>query len=136
MLKRCTKCGEEKDLSSFPNERRSSDGVTARCKACTSEYQRLWREQKGGNLYDRTIRYGISPQEYEELLDEQLNCCACCGSPDPKRKAGFVIDHDHETGFIRGLLCHNCNIGIGLLGDSLSGLQTAVNYLRKHYDNT
>ena len=92
--------------------------------------------KKGGNLYNRTIRYGISPEEYEELLDEQLNCCACCGSSDPKRKAGFVIDHDHETGIIRGLLCHSCNIGIGLLGDSLSGLQTAVNYLRKHYDNT
>ncbi len=136
MTKRCTKCGEEKDIGSFPSERRSSDGVAARCKACASAYQRTWREQKGGNLYDRTVRYGISPAEYEELLEEQLCCCACCGSSDPKRKAGFVIDHDHNTGKIRGLLCHNCNIGIGLLGDSISGLNAAINYLRKHYDNT
>lgn len=136
MLKRCTKCGEDKPIDSFPKERRSPDGVASQCKTCKSDYNREWRERKGGNLYDRTIRYGISPEEYEELLDEQLNSCACCGSSDPKRKAGFVIDHDHDTGFIRGLLCHNCNIGIGLLGDSLSGLQTAVNYLRKHYDNT
>jgi len=136
MTKRCTKCGEEKPLDSFPRERRSSDGVTARCKECTSNYQREWREQRGGNLYDRTIRYGISPEEYEELLDEQLNCCACCGSSNPRRKAGFVIDHDHETGSIRGLLCHNCNIGIGLLGDSLGGLEMAINYLRRHYANT
>ena len=136
MLKRCTKCGEEKTLDSFPKEPRSSDGVAARCKVCTSDYQREWRERKGGNLYDRTIRYGISPEEYGELLDEQLSCCACCGSSDPKRKAGFVIDHDHNTGSIRGLLCHNCNIGIGLLGDTMSGLQMAVDYLRKHYDTT
>ena len=136
MNKRCTKCGEEKDLSSYPKERRSSDGVAARCKSCTSAYQRTLREQKGGSLYDRTVRYGMSPHEYEELLDEQLNCCACCGSSDPKRKAGFVIDHDHGTGLIRGLLCHSCNIGIGLLGDTINGLEMAVNYLRKHYDNT
>jgi hypothetical protein len=134
MSKRCTKCGEDKELNEFPNERRSSDGVAARCKSCASVYQKTWREHKGGNLYDRTIRYGISPEEYEELLEEQLNSCACCGSSNPKRKAGFVVDHDHNTGRIRGLLCHNCNIGIGLLGDSLDGLELAFNYLRKHYE--
>jgi len=136
MTKRCTKCGEDKELDQFPNERRSSDGVTAQCKACKSEYNKNWRSQKGGNLYDRTVRYGMSPEEYEELLEEQLNCCACCGSSNPQRKSGFVIDHDHNTGLVRGLLCHNCNIGIGQLGDSISGVTNALEYLRKHYDKT
>jgi len=134
MIKRCTKCGEDKELDQFSTERRSSDGVTAQCKSCKSQYNKNWRNQKGGNLYDRTIRYGMSPEEYEELLEEQLNCCACCGSSNPKRKAGFVIDHDHSTGLVRGLLCHNCNIGIGLLGDSILGVNNALNYLHKHYD--
>jgi len=134
MTKRCTKCGEDKELDQFPSERRSSDGVTAQCKSCRSQYYKDWRDKKGGNLYDRTIRYGMSPEEYEELLEEQLNCCACCGSSNPKRKSGFVIDHDHNTGLVRGLLCHNCNIGIGQLGDSISGVTNALNYLRKHYD--
>ncbi|AGF91696.1 hypothetical protein SVPG_00013 [Synechococcus phage S-CBP4] len=136
MTKRCTKCGEDKELHEFPNERRSSDGVAARCKFCTSQYQKEWAKRKGGTMYYRTVRYGMSPEEYEELLEEQLNCCACCGSSDPKRKAGFVIDHDHQTGQVRGLLCHSCNIGIGQLGDSIFGLTQAINYLRKHYDNT
>jgi hypothetical protein len=136
MTKRCTKCGEDKDLSEFHTERRSSDGVTARCKSCTSQYQKEWSARKGGSMYYRTVRYGMSPEEYEELLDEQLGRCASCGSSDPKRTAGFVIDHDHTTGSVRGLLCHNCNIGIGLLGDSVSGLSHALNYLRRHYDNT
>jgi hypothetical protein len=135
MFKRCTKCGEEKPYSEFHSEKRSSDGVVSRCKPCTKEYGRQWRESKG-NAYHRTQRYGITPEEYEELLAEQLNRCACCGSSDPKRKAGFVIDHDHLTGLIRGLLCHSCNIGIGQLGDSISGLTNAVDYLRRHYDNT
>ena len=135
MLKRCTKCGEEKPLSNFHNERRSSDGVTARCKPCTSNYGKAWRQAKGNN-YHRTQRYGITPDEYVEMLEEQLHTCACCGSSNPKRKAGFVIDHDHATGQIRGLLCHSCNIGIGQLGDSIDGLTKALDYLRKHYDNT
>lgn len=136
MYKSCTKCGKEKGLHEFPKERRSSDGVTARCKSCTSQYQKDWANRKGGAMYYRTVRYGMSPEEYGELLDEQLGCCACCGSSDPKRKGGFVIDHDHNTGQVRGLLCHSCNIGIGLLGDSVSGVINALRYLCKHYDNT
>ena len=135
MFKRCTKCGEEKSYSEFHKELRSSDGVVARCKECTREYGRQWRQSKG-QRYHQTQRYGITPEEYKELLEEQLYCCACCGSSDPKRKAGFVIDHDHATGNVRGLLCHSCNIGIGQLGDSIAGLTKAINYLRKHYDNT
>ena len=136
MTKRCTKCGEDKDLHEFSKEPRSPDGVTAQCKSCRNQYQKEWVKRKGGAMYHRTVRYGMSPNEYEELLEEQLNRCACCGSSDPKRKAGFVIDHDHQTGQVRGLLCHSCNIGIGQLGDSISGLTQALNYLRKHYDNT
>lgn len=135
MTKRCTKCGEEKPLSSFHKERRSSDGVTARCKSCTSNYGKSWRQSKG-NAYHRTQRYGITPEEYTEMLEEQLHKCACCGSSNPKRRAGFVIDHDHATGLVRGLLCHSCNIGIGQLGDSINGLTQALDYLRRHYDDT
>jgi hypothetical protein len=135
VTKRCTKCGEDKPLDNFHKERRSSDGVTARCKPCTSDYGKAWRQTKG-NVYHRTQRYGITPEEYTEMLEEQLHKCACCRSSNPNRKAGFVIDHDHSTGQVRGLLCHNCNIGIGQLGDSLSGLMQAVDYLRRHYDNT
>jgi hypothetical protein len=135
MPKRCTRCGEDKQLSEFQTEKRSSDGVTSRCKQCLSAYQKSWYQEKGG-MYHRVSRYGITPDEYHEMLEEQLSCCGCCGSPDPRRKAGFVIDHDHNTGKIRGLLCHNCNIGIGQLGDSLDGLNKAVAYLRRHYDIT
>jgi len=135
MFKRCTLCGISKPHSEFQKERRSSDGITARCKPCLNAQGKAWRDSKG-RQYHRVKRYGIKPEEYEELLDEQQFKCACCGSSDPKRKAGFVIDHDHDTGAVRGLLCHNCNIGIGMLGDSVFGLQLALEYLRRYNDKT
>jgi hypothetical protein len=135
MSKRCRKCGEDKPLSDFPKEKRSSDGVTAQCKHCTKAKSLAWYKSKG-TQYHRTQRYRISPEEYTELLEEQLHRCACCGSPNPKRKAGFVIDHDHASGIVRGLLCHSCNIGIGLLGDTIKGLELALDYLRCSNDRT
>jgi hypothetical protein len=52
----------------------------------------------------------------------------------PQGRGTFHVDHCHETGKIRGLLCHSCNTGIGKLGDNLEGLQKAVSYLERFYD--
>jgi hypothetical protein len=76
-------------------------------------------------------KYGLTLIEYDKLLSDQEGRCACCGSIDPKcRWKRFAVDHDHSTGKIRGLLCFECNTGIGNLGDSIEGLQKAINYLR------
>ena len=55
--------------------------------------------------------------------------CERCGKP-PQRRA-MHLDHDHTTGRFRGWLCHKCNVGIGLLGDNIEGLQSAIEYLQK-----
>lgn len=78
--------------------------------------------------------YGIDMHKYQEMLQEQSGVCKIC------RKEGFllaeshkmklVVDHCHETGIIRGLLCHNCNRGLGLFQDSVDNLNNAVNYLK------
>jgi Recombination endonuclease VII len=75
--------------------------------------------------------YGVTLVEYEQLLRQQGGNCACCGcsgNPDGKRMA---IDHCHQTGKIRGILCRKCNAGIGMLGDNIEGLLQAINYLRR-----
>jgi hypothetical protein len=76
------------------------------------------------NQYQRKYQlkqYGLTPAAYNYLLDGQESRCACCGREDSGRKTTkhFCVDHDHETGQVRGLLCHPCNAGIGKLGDDL-----------------
>lgn len=79
-------------------------------------------------LYDRRSslkrKYGITLEQFDAMSAAQNHACAICGSQEP-----LCVDHDHETGVIRGLLCGRCNKGIGLLGDSLEGLERAVRYL-------
>jgi hypothetical protein len=72
--------------------------------------------------------YGISLAEYNMLLEQQNGVCAVCEQPCPTGRR-LAVDHDHETGRVRGLLCRNCNSGIGYLGDTLSRVRKAVVYL-------
>lgn len=71
---------------------------------------------------------GISDCEFDRILLTQNNKCAICLN-DNSLGHRLCVDHDHETNEIRGLLCHNCNRGIGLLGDSIDRLQSAIEYL-------
>lgn len=74
-------------------------------------------------------RAKCSDEAYARMVDEQLGQCAICN----ERPERLVIDHDHETGEVRALLCAKCNAGIGLLGDSPDLLTAAADYLRKHH---
>lgn len=82
--------------------------------------------------------YGLTRGEFLDMLAEQGKKCALCGAPfirfigTSKRRAGFVPDHCHKTGKVRALLCHNCNVRIGLFGDDPERLEKAAAYLRKH----
>ena len=86
-------------------------------------------ESKKDNVFRR--HYGISLQEARELLEFQDNECAiCCNELDLDKPRGFYVDHDHDTGEVRGLLCCGCNTGLGQLGDSIEGIENALNYLK------
>lgn len=77
-------------------------------------------------------RYGITPERYAELVAIQGDRCACCGAGHPGRGlTAWCVDHDHDTDRVRGLLCHRCNMGIGLLGDTVDGVRNAVAYLER-----
>ena len=78
--------------------------------------------------------YGINMVEYEQKLIEQQHACAICflTTPGQSNVKRFAVDHCHETGKIRGLLCSNCNKGIGLLNDSVEILEAAIEYLKLH----
>lgn len=77
--------------------------------------------------------YGITLEQFEEMRTLQNFSCAICGKHELQNKnKKLFVDHDHDTGKVRELLCHGCNTGIGLLQDDVELLQKALDYLIKH----
>jgi hypothetical protein len=77
-------------------------------------------------------RYKLEPGDYDRLLASQGGRCAICGRGEAGGRGGrFHVDHDHSSGAIRGLLCHACNLGIGLLGDDPAVMTAAIHYLTR-----
>jgi hypothetical protein len=121
----CTTCNKLKDPSKFKLEKdsRATNGITQRSK-CTEcdEFRK----------YKRFIQktYQFSWQDYEEMFDSQGGKCAICESKvSSSRTSRLFVDHCHDTLKIRGLLCSNCNHGLGHFKDSPKLLQRAINYL-------
>jgi len=75
----------------------------------------------------RYAKYGLTVADYDALFAAQQGNCGVCRDP---LGAGSAIDHDHQTGFVRGILCMMCNTGLGKLGDSIESLENALKYLR------
>lgn len=94
-----------------------------------------WRERHPEQLAEirrasLLKKYGLTIPEYEALLVRQDSKCAICRSGNSGTKNGvFVVDHDHETGAVRGLLCRPCNIALGLFQDDRIRLEAAIHYL-------
>jgi hypothetical protein len=79
--------------------------------------------------------YNINKEEYNQLFIEQKGCCAICDISQVDIKQRLCVDHCHITGLVRGLLCHNCNLGIGNLKDSVDLFKKTINYLNKASNN-
>ena len=93
----------------------------------------LSRTKEYGNERFMRLKYGITQEKYQQMLDSQNGSCAICKvKPDFKtRKKRFSIDHCHATGTVRGLLCDACNRGIGMLKDDPNILMSAIEYLSR-----
>lgn len=128
--KTCTKCAELRPLTDFHKQGKYRK---SRCKFCTKGenagmYARLTEEQKARyKRRERAKRYGLTLEEHDDLFDRHERCPICL-TEDPGPK-GWFIDHDHETGKVRGLLCSTCNFAIGLLYDNVANLTRAQAYL-------
>jgi hypothetical protein len=104
------------------------------------DYQREYRRKHPEYHRDRQrlTKYGLTRDDYLALLEKQGGVCASCGREDTgnHRQPELHVDHDHDTGLVRGLLCHNCNLGLGKLGDNIAGVKNALAYLERHYSST
>ncbi|MEJ7873163.1 MAG: endonuclease VII domain-containing protein [Rubrobacteraceae bacterium] len=117
--KRCPECGQTKSVKEFYRQRSSSGRFAAYCKPC--DVQKTGRSA-------RKRKYGVAVAEYDDLLLKQDGRCAICKRL-PYTKKGLVVDHCHQTGAIRGILCSRCNSALGMLDDSPALLERALEYL-------
>jgi len=146
-MKTCTKCGVEQSLDNFSIRNNRKSGRASQCKAC---YNRESKDREYGK--NRTYcpdkrrasllreRYNMTVDDYDLMLELQDHSCKCCGLHKDnhykgKNKIPLYVDHRHDTGQIRGLLCGACNVGIGLLGDSVEGVRKALDYLESSQIN-
>lgn len=144
-FKKCSRCGDVEPISNFSVARQGRSGPIYRgpCKRCASKMAIAWTDANIDRARDTHLRrqYGITLNDYEVLLSAQGGVCAICGNPPyipeaerPRRqgrptRAILAVDHDHDTGHVRGLLCIPCNRGIGFLKDSPKILRSAFEYL-------
>jgi len=123
---------KSREISRRSNAKRRVNPETSKV---IREYQANYRKTNAQKLRDkeRKRKFGISSEKYSELLENQNGVCAICGNPETATRLGVVkalsVDHCHSTGRIRGLLCSDCNTGIGKLKDDVTILQNAIRYL-------
>ena len=133
----CIGCKETKPADQFTRHPRMASGLRSRCRACTSVQARQWQSSNAAEVLRRHLEkhYGITLEQYEELFRLQGGRCAICNDPPATGLSGrgkanrLVVDHDHDTGAVRGLLCRPCNSGVGHLRDSGALLRKAIAYL-------
>lgn len=131
-MKTCTSCKQAKAFSEFQKNTGRKDGLQCHCKACFKEryrkYDPLANRKKHVKRY-----YGLDWEVYEQMYEDQNGCCHICKKDMllyEKDKLNVAhVDHDHDTGEVRGLLCHYCNAGIGYLQDNPMLLRKAADYL-------
>jgi hypothetical protein len=137
MRKKCRDCGEYKKLSYFYPHKSCSQGVRSECVTCEKK-RRAVRHQRAKKYHPERRRsvvlknkYGITGEQFEQMLIAQNNKCKICQSTDPGPKGVFAVDHCHRTNKVRGLLCYLCNIGLGSFRDNVDFLNSAVTYLKE-----
>lgn len=126
---RCAACRGQRAAYNAAYHAAHRDEVNARNVAYNAAHrekisaqQRAWRLRR---------QYGLLPGEWDAMLAAQGSRCAICGDAEPGGKYNtWHTDHDHDTGLTRGLLCHNCNVGIGHFRDRPDIMAAAIQYLQ------
>jgi NMD protein affecting ribosome stability and mRNA decay len=122
--KLCPKCRKTKPIKDFSRRRK-----TKRCSWCKSCTTLLWfaKHPHERLLHRVKYLYGLTRTAYENLVAKHKGRCAICN-----RARKLHIDHNHKTGNVRGLLCADCNRGLGMFFESITGLKNAIKYLKHH----
>lgn len=152
ITKACSKCGKRKRLVDFSKSRRHKSGRGSWCKECINRNSAKWKKDNPDKsaasvrrfywkhraqciLKRRCYNVGITTKEYLEIFRLHNGKCDICGVSHLELNKGLCIDHNHETGKIRGLICDNCNKMLGHSKDNPIILENAITYLQKEFVN-
>lgn len=129
----CRKCGNWQNGDKF-GERKLKDGRVLPHKSCGLCRSKVRRFRNGPVRFAWDLRklYNMSVEDWARLFEAQGGRCAICRARLDHTKRGINVDHCHNTGTVRGLLCGKCNSAIGYLGDNYENACRAVAYLEKH----
>lgn len=147
--KHCSLCRETKPVTDFyPYSRGSKLEYRSGCKPCLRSKRRTYYKIVEGKdvPYAQLLKreYGMTLDQYNELLRKQANRCAVCRRPETivQKQTGvpqrLAVDHDHVTGEIRGLLCHRCNMLVWAMEDNhttLAAIEAYIEGFRAAYAN-
>jgi hypothetical protein len=137
MLKVCSVCNENKKLNLFAKDSKTKSGYRNRCKDCYNKRHKELLLKRGGGLGDHLkSRYGITLDTYNLMLKEQKNCCAICNKHTDSLRRRLSVDHDHETGEVRKLLCDHCNTALGLVQENEEIIISMLSYLKEFKHGT
>ena len=139
-MKMCTVCKVAKPFEDFYDGYKAKKQrdvanrkyLHSRCKECDHARVRIYHKDNKAKVTKRQLishrrrLYGLNEEKYNNMILSQNNLCAICNKPSDKT---LHIDHDHVTGRVRGLLCHTCNTGIGMLQEDVVVLNRAIEYL-------
>ena len=129
-MKVCTSCKIEKPLDDFHNNTKGcKDGKQSRCKPCQAE---ATRRVPNRSLKLSAAKYGLTVDTWNDLFNSQDGCCDICGVHQSSLKKRLSVDHNHETGVVRSMLCQPCNWMVGWTEMDESRLDLVKQYLRKH----
>ncbi len=117
--KKCSGCKKIKELNEFHKHKGRKGGVTDYCKNC-----------RNSRIISK--RYNLTELELKALFEKHESKCVICGVHKQNVNKGLAVDHCHKTGKIRGILCGNCNNGIGRFKDSIELLIKATEYLKEN----
>lgn len=127
-FRRCPDCQAVKPLEDFPLNKSKPSGYERYCLPCHNVRGRENKIKNHGSTrnYHLKRRYKITDQEVRGIVLAQRGGCGICGAPDPEH-----VDHDHVTGEVRGILCFNCNGGLGQFKDNIATMRNAIDYLKE-----
>lgn len=132
--KYCSCCKQTKTTNSFTKNRARYDGLATYCKECRHKINKE-RYQRNIPIHRNAAlkkNYGITLEDWNKMFEEQHGCCAICGTHQSELDRKLSVDHNHDTGEIRSLLCDACNQVIGRVKENIIVLLNMIDYLKKH----